>query len=79
MSERTKAALAAKRARGERLGQKPLAETDPDTFAMIRGLYASGKYSHVTLAKHLEDKGIKTKRGCTKWNPIVVGRIVEVL
>jgi DNA invertase Pin-like site-specific DNA recombinase len=74
VSERTKAALAAVRARGTRLGAPSMVEVvrngvrsvDPDraaTVARVRALYETGGFTHVTLAAHLNASGIPSVRG----------------
>lgn len=60
ISERTKAALASKRRRGEKLGQP--SPIDPKIVALIVKLRADG-LSYPKIAKQLTDDGISAPRG----------------
>jgi site-specific DNA recombinase len=72
-SERTSAALEARRARGHRLGAKPLSEERPDIVAEVQRLYATGGYTYATLAAELNSRGLPTKRG-KSWHATQVAR-----
>ena len=89
ISERTKAALQAKKARGERLGNVRINDAQvrsievrkskADEFAIrlhstIDMLQAQGM-SHHQIADHLNQVGITTRREC-KWHASQVGRLL---
>lgn len=67
IAARTKAGLAAKRAKGERTGRAALAE-DPELVARIRGLRDTG-LSLGAICRELEKANVPTARGGTKWRP----------
>ncbi len=68
IAQRTKAALAAKKARGERLGRVPMKDLlSKETLELVKSLYASGLYSHVSLADELNKRNIPTATGKGKW------------
>jgi DNA invertase Pin-like site-specific DNA recombinase len=71
-SERTRDALAAAKARGVRLGAPSMTELAPETVARVRELYATGKYSHRSLADHLNATGVSTVKGIGRWWPKTV-------
>jgi site-specific DNA recombinase len=75
-SERTSAALEARRARGHKLGAKPLVEERPEDVARIRALYASGAFTYATLAEELNTRGVLTKRG-KRWHATTVARTLR--
>lgn len=88
IGERTTAALQAKKAKGERVGQIPYGhdlaedgvhlvrnEEETDIIATIKGLYDGG-WSLRTIAGWLNNNGIHTKKGKT-WTHRQVGRIVN--
>jgi site-specific DNA recombinase len=75
-SERTSEALQAKRARGERVGSKPLAEERPEVVRELQALYATGDYTHATLAAELNTRGVPTKRGA-RWHATTVARTLR--
>ena len=72
ISERTKAGLAAKRARGERLGRKRLAPTS--VVRRIVQARATG-LSFAKIATALEADGILSPEGHATWQPSSVRRI----
>jgi DNA invertase Pin-like site-specific DNA recombinase len=75
-SERTSAALEARRARGHRLGAKPLAEEQPETVVELRRLYATGEYTHVSLAAKANELALTTKHG-GRWHATTVARTLR--
>ena len=89
IGERTKDALAAKRKRGEKTGgdipygfnvdaNKHLVKNKAEqkAIALIRELKVKG-YSLRAIAKELEAKGYRTKRGQATWNPKTVNMILK--
>jgi DNA invertase Pin-like site-specific DNA recombinase len=72
VSERTKDALAEVKARGQKLGRPSQLATNPDAVALVKQLYATGLYSHVTLAEELNRRGTPTASGTGKWWPKTV-------
>jgi DNA invertase Pin-like site-specific DNA recombinase len=91
ISQRTKAALAAAKARGIVLGNPRLAETtalalaakklEADRFAknvapIIRDIQSSGVASHRGIARELIDRGFATARG-GEWTAVQVGSILQ--
>lgn len=91
ISERTKAALAAKKARGEKVGSpnfgavRHLGPEAQHSAAIERNkplrilaaeLRASG-LSIEAVAKAMEDRGVKTPRGNSKWLPTQVARLLK--
>jgi DNA invertase Pin-like site-specific DNA recombinase len=91
ISQRTKAALAAAKARGQVLGNPRLAEAsaiaharlkaEADTFAAsvapaIRGAQASGAKSLRQIAAALNGRGIATPRG-SKWEAASVRNVLQ--
>jgi site-specific DNA recombinase len=72
VSERTKDALAEVRAQGKRLGAPDMiALGATDAVRTAQSLYASGKFSHRTLADELNRRRIPTAKG-GKWWPKTV-------
>lgn len=69
VSERTKDALAELKAQGRKLGQKPMRELCPETVAYVKKLYASGNYTHRSLAAELNRLNYPTVTGRGKWWP----------
>jgi DNA invertase Pin-like site-specific DNA recombinase len=87
ISERTKAALAAAKARGKRLGNPRLPDATATGWAnqraaaeqraanvlpMTRELQASGIVSHNAIAAALNARGVPTARG-REWTHVQVG------
>lgn len=78
IAARTKAALAAKKAKGERLGRTPFEELVPaETIHLIKNLYASGNFSHERLADELNLRGIPTATGKGKWRKNTVQKALQ--
>jgi DNA invertase Pin-like site-specific DNA recombinase len=75
ISERTSAALQARRARGHRLGARSLADARPDTLATLRALRASG-LSWDAVAAELNNRGIPTMLG-KRWHATTVARTMR--
>jgi len=91
LSERTKAALQAAKARGVKLGSPIAVETlvaaraarsrySANANATIRSVIAdiqrSGVSSLVEIGKALEARGVRTPRGNTTWRPVQVWRLL---
>ena len=91
ISERTKAALAAAKARGQKLGGPKLKEAQrsgqegnrkaADRFAanvrpIIEGIRASGAVSLRAIAKALTARGVATARGGV-WTPVQVTAVLR--
>lgn len=78
IAARTKAALAAKKARGERLGRPSLADTLPaETLQLIQALYKTGNFSHEGLAEELNRRAIPTASGSGKWRKNTVQKALK--
>lgn len=91
ISERTKAALAAARARGTKLGSPVARQTvekaraarsaytakaNATTQAVIREIKASGIDTLAGIARTLQARGIRTPAGRTEWQPVQVSRLL---
>ena len=88
VSQRTRAALAAKRARGERLGAPPLGfrssgpgkglEIDEDEILAVALIFEMGREgaSFRPIAAALEAEGHRTKRG-GRWDPRTVKGVCD--
>jgi DNA invertase Pin-like site-specific DNA recombinase len=90
ISERTKDALAAKKARGDKLGcptphaggqarAAQLAATsqvDPQALIIVRDLKAMGMTTTRQIAAGLSERGIKTANGSTQWHSAQVSRLL---
>jgi DNA invertase Pin-like site-specific DNA recombinase len=72
-SERTSAALEARRARGFRLGVAPLSSTAPATVLELQRLYATGEFSVQALCAEADRRGLKSLRG-KPWQPTQMRR-----
>ncbi len=81
-SERTSSALAARRARGHRLGARPLALEAPEVVRQVQELYRRGRdaegrpFTHRSLADDLNLRGVRTKRGA-RWHATQVARTLR--
>jgi DNA invertase Pin-like site-specific DNA recombinase len=91
ISERTKAALQAAKARGQKLGSPVAARTvskaraarsayaakaNATTLAVIREVQKSGVASLAGIARTLEARGVKTPGGRSQWQPVQVSRLL---
>lgn len=72
ISERTVAAMAIKRARGDRMGAPPM--DDPEILARIYELHDAGQ-SYRGICAVLEREGHRPKRGAT-WHPETIRKIL---
>lgn len=88
VSERTKTAMQELKAQGRRVGTIPFGWTETEAGDLIeneaeqhcRGLISEMRRDGVSLrgiAKNLEDRGIPTKTGKTRWQPTAVRRILQ--
>lgn len=79
IAARTKAALAEKKARGERLGRTPISELLPgETVELVKSLYNSGCYTHASLADELNRRGVPTATGNGKWWKRTVQQVLKI-
>ena len=91
ISERTKAALQAAKARAVKLGSPIAVETvvaaraarsrysanaNATTRAVIADIQRSGVLTLVEIGKALEARGLRTPRGHTTWRPVQVWRLL---
>jgi DNA invertase Pin-like site-specific DNA recombinase len=91
ISERTKAALAAAKARGTKLGSPVARKTiaiaraarsayaqqgNATRRAVIRDVQASGVKTLVGIAAALQARGVKTPAGNSNWQPVQVSRLL---
>jgi DNA invertase Pin-like site-specific DNA recombinase len=91
ISERTKAALAAAKARGKKLGSPIVAKTiekaraarsayaakaNEGTRQVIADINATGIHTLVGIAKALKARGVRTPRGSVEWQPTQVARLL---
>jgi DNA invertase Pin-like site-specific DNA recombinase len=92
ISERTKAALQAARARGRKLGSPVAAKTigqaraarsaysakaNATTLAVIREVQGSGVETLSGIARALQARGVKTPNGRAQWQPVQVSRLLQ--
>jgi DNA invertase Pin-like site-specific DNA recombinase len=91
ISERTKAALAAAKARGKRLGtagnaktaararaarSQQAAKANATTRAVIVEVQRGGKTTLAAIAHELEARGVRTPAGRSTWSPMQVSRLL---
>jgi DNA invertase Pin-like site-specific DNA recombinase len=91
ISERTKAALAAAKARGKRLGtagnaktaararaarSEQAAKANATTRAVIADIQRGGRTTLAAIAQELEARGVRTPAGRSTWSPIQVSRLL---
>lgn len=91
ISERTKAALQAAKARGRKLGSPVAAKTvakaraarsayvakaNATTLAVIREVQGSGAKTLAGIARALRARGVKTPGGRNEWQPVQVWRLL---
>ena len=92
-SERTKAALAAAKARGVQLGSPIARKTIPSARAarsnyaaeanagtrkVVEDIRAAGIHTLAAIARALEARGIKTPAGKTRWQAVQVSRLMAM-
>jgi site-specific DNA recombinase len=71
ISERTTDALAELKAQGRKLGAPSMVALAWDRIALVKELYETGTYTHVTLAEELNRRGVPAAKG-GKWWPKTV-------
>jgi DNA invertase Pin-like site-specific DNA recombinase len=91
ISERTKAALQAAKARGRKLGSPVAAKTvakaraarsayaakaNATTLAVIREVQGSGIETLAGIARVLRARGVRTPAGRSEWQPVQVSRLL---
>ena len=91
ISERTKAALQAAKARGTRFGSPVAAQmvaqaraaksayaakSNATTRAVVREIRASGIETLTGIARTLQARGVRTPRGRIDWQPVQVSRLL---
>ncbi len=90
ISQRTKAALAAAKARGQKLGSPnphaggqaraaqlaATSQVDPQALIIVRDLKSMGMTTTRQIAAGLTERGIKTSTGSTQWHSAQVSRLL---
>lgn len=91
ISERTRAALAAAKARGTKLGSPVALQTiaqaraaksayaaasNANIAAVVRQIQASGVETLTGIARTLQARGVRTARGRIDWQPVQVSRLL---
>lgn len=72
ISSLTKMGLERARAAGVEFGAPSAERLAPDAVRLVRELYATGKYSHRSLADKLNADGVATAKGAGRWWPKTV-------
>lgn len=73
VSERTKDALAEVRSQGKKLGAPNMLDRGAaDAIKLAQDLYATGTYTHRSLAEELNRRAVPTATGAGKWWPKTV-------
>ena len=68
VSERTKDALAEVKAQGRKLGAPSMVDLGAaDSVRAVQALYATGEYTHRSLADELNRRGVATAKGARWW------------
>lgn len=88
VGERTKAALSVKKSAGQRVGEIPFGfsladngidlianEKELEAISLMKALRANGA-SFAKIAAELEARGINTKKGKAKWQPMTISNIL---
>jgi site-specific DNA recombinase len=76
VSERTRDALAEVKAQGTKLGAPDMVRLGAgDSVKVVQELYATGKFSHRTLADELNARGVPTAKGGRWWPKTVASAI----
>lgn len=80
VSERTRDALAEVKAQGTRLGAPDMVRLGAvESVRLVKQLYATGDYSHVTLADELNRRSVPTAKGGKWWAKTVRSAIMAEL
>ena len=72
VSERTRDALAELKAQGRKLGAPSMLDLTADAVRAVRDLYATGRFTHRTLAEELNRNNLATASGKGRWWPKTV-------
>lgn len=68
VSERTRDSLAYAKANGTQLGAKTMKQLNPETVELVKGLWATGRYTQRSLVEELNRRQIPTPSGKgAKW------------
>jgi site-specific DNA recombinase len=80
VSERTKDALAEVKAQGRKLGAPSMVELGAvESVRLAQRLYATGKYTHRSLANELNRRGVPTAKGGQWWPKTVRSALLAEL
>lgn len=72
VAERTRDALAELKSQGKKLGAPSMTTLNADIVRQVKELYATGAFTHRSLADELNLRGIPTTTGNGKWWPKTV-------
>lgn len=72
VSERTRDALAELKAQGKRLGAPSMLTLNAEVVRLVSELYATGRFTHRTLADELNNRNVPTATGKGRWWPKTV-------